>query len=174
MCFSVYCNHHADTCSPPLGEQKDFEVYSCDVSPDGSRLATAAGGSFTHPRASPTRCAASYKTANTQHTDGYVRVWSTEAILNSNDPTYTKPKQLAAVSHHSGTIHAVRFSSNGKYLASGADDKIVCVYALDKNAPTHAAFGEYKWHTEGEQLLINMQDRTNPRPSRIGASSAAS
>ncbi|EMD91426.1 hypothetical protein COCC4DRAFT_129190 [Bipolaris maydis ATCC 48331] len=98
------------------GEQKDFEVYSCHVSPDGSRLATAAG-------------------------DGYVRVWSTEAILKSNDPTYTKPKQLAAVSHHSGTIHAVRFSSNGKYLASGADDKIVCVYALDKNAPTHAAFG---------------------------------
>jgi protein HIRA/HIR1 len=62
--------------------------------------------------------------------------------LNSNNPDYTKPKQLAAVSHHSGTIHAVRFSSNGKYLASGADDKIVCVYALDPTAPTHAAFGE--------------------------------
>lgn len=27
-----------------LGEQKDFEVYSCHVSPDGTRLATAAGG----------------------------------------------------------------------------------------------------------------------------------
>jgi hypothetical protein len=27
-----------------LGEQKDFEVYSCNVSPDGLRLATAAGG----------------------------------------------------------------------------------------------------------------------------------
>jgi hypothetical protein len=26
------------------GEQKDFEVYSCHVSPDGSRLATAGGG----------------------------------------------------------------------------------------------------------------------------------
>jgi len=98
------------------GELKDFEVYSCDVSPDGSRLVTAAG-------------------------DGYVRLWSTEAIMHSNDAEYTKPKQLAAVSHHSGTIHTVRFSSNGKYLASGADDKIVCVYALDKNAPTHAAFG---------------------------------
>ncbi|PSN73011.1 protein HIR1 [Corynespora cassiicola Philippines] len=98
------------------GELKDFEVYSCHVSPDGSRLVTAAG-------------------------DGYVRIWSTEAILNSNNPDYTKPKQLAAVSHHSGTIHAVRFSSNGKYLASGADDKIVCVYALDPNAPTHTAFG---------------------------------
>lgn len=34
------------------GEQKDFEVYSCDVSPDGTRLATAAGGSFTHSRVS--------------------------------------------------------------------------------------------------------------------------
>ncbi|KAH9865556.1 HIR complex subunit [Plenodomus biglobosus] len=80
--------------------------------------------------------------ANLHVLDGYVRIWSVEAILNSNNPDYTKPKQLAAVSHHSGTIHAVRFSSNGKYLASGADDKIVCVYALDKNAPpAHAAFG---------------------------------
>lgn len=32
------------TCASTLGEQKDFEVYSCHVSPDGSRLATAAGG----------------------------------------------------------------------------------------------------------------------------------
>lgn len=28
------------------GEQKDFEVYSCHVSPDGKRLATAGGGMF--------------------------------------------------------------------------------------------------------------------------------
>ncbi|KAK3203923.1 hypothetical protein GRF29_106g1043824 [Pseudopithomyces chartarum] len=98
------------------GDLKEFEVYSCHVSPDGSRLATAAG-------------------------DGYVRIWSIEAILNSHDPTYTKPKQLAALSHHSGTVHTVRFSPNGKYLASGADDKIVCVYTLDPNAPAHVAFG---------------------------------
>lgn len=26
------------------GEKKDFEVYSCHVSPDGKRLVTAAGG----------------------------------------------------------------------------------------------------------------------------------
>ncbi|ORY11885.1 protein HIR1 [Clohesyomyces aquaticus] len=96
------------------GDLKDFEVYSCHVSPDGSRLVTAAG-------------------------DGHVRIWSTEAILSSANPEYTKPKQLAAISHHSGTIHAVRFSSNGKYLASGADDKIVCVYQLDPHAPTHVS-----------------------------------
>lgn len=26
------------------GDKKDFEVYSCHVSPDGKRLVTAAGG----------------------------------------------------------------------------------------------------------------------------------
>lgn len=26
------------------GDKKDFEIYSCHVSPDGSRLATAGGG----------------------------------------------------------------------------------------------------------------------------------
>ncbi|KAI9860367.1 MAG: HIR complex subunit [Vezdaea acicularis] len=43
------------------------------------------------------------------------------------------------MSYHSGTIHTVRFSSNGRYLASGADDKIVCVYTLDPNPPSHAS-----------------------------------
>ncbi|KAJ5684681.1 uncharacterized protein N7477_001026 [Penicillium maclennaniae] len=99
------------------GERKDFEVYSCDVSPDGKRLVTAAG-------------------------DGYVRIWSTEAIYNTGNPEFAdKPKQLASMSNHSGTIHTVRFSPNGKYLASGADDKIVCVYTLDANPPTHSTFG---------------------------------
>ncbi|KAF1982890.1 Hira-domain-containing protein [Aulographum hederae CBS 113979] len=98
------------------GELKDHEVYSCHVSPDGSRLVTAAG-------------------------DGHVRIWSTEAVLKSADGTYTGPRQLCAISNHSGTIHAVRFSSNGKYLASGADDKIVCVYILDPSPAHGAAFG---------------------------------
>ncbi|KAG5955089.1 HIR complex subunit [Claviceps arundinis] len=92
------------------GEQKDFEVYSCHVSPDGKRLATAGG-------------------------DGHVRVWSTEAIYHAKDASYTKPRQLCHMSHHLGTIHSVRFSPDGRYLASGADDKLICVYHLDKNAP---------------------------------------
>lgn len=48
------------------------------------------------------------------------------------------------MSNHSGTIHTVRFSPNGRYLASGADDKIVCVYMLDSNPPTHTStFGRF-------------------------------
>ncbi|KAL1958586.1 hypothetical protein VTO42DRAFT_4183 [Malbranchea cinnamomea] len=97
------------------GERKAFEVYSCDVSPDGKRLVTVAG-------------------------DGHVRIWSTEAIYNAGDPAYEgKPKQLASMSNHSGTIHAVRFSPNGKYVASGADDKVVCIYTLEDSPPSHAS-----------------------------------
>ncbi|KAF2401426.1 Hira-domain-containing protein [Trichodelitschia bisporula] len=95
------------------GELRDHEVYSCHVSPDGTRLVTAAG-------------------------DAHIRIWSTEAIAQSSNPDYTKPKQLAAISTHSGTIHTVRFSGSNKYLASGADDKIVCVYILDPNPPAHS------------------------------------
>ncbi|POR36700.1 Protein HIR1 [Tolypocladium paradoxum] len=97
------------------GEQKDFEVYSCHVSPDGKRLATAGG-------------------------DGHVRIWSTEAIYSAGDAGYSKPRQLCHMSHHLGTIHSVRFSPNGRYLASGADDKLICVYHLDKGPPA-ATFG---------------------------------
>ncbi|KAI9814377.1 MAG: HIR complex subunit [Pycnora praestabilis] len=105
----MYANHGL-----AVGEKKDFEVYSCHVSPDGSRLVTAAG-------------------------DGHVRIWSTEAIYSASDPNCSKPKQLASMSYHSGTIHTVQFSANNRYLASGADDKIVCVYTLDPNPPSHSA-----------------------------------
>lgn len=40
-------SHKQDGLVNPIlrtGERKDFEVYSCDVSPDGKRLVTAAGG----------------------------------------------------------------------------------------------------------------------------------
>lgn len=104
------------------GEKKDHEVYSCHVSPDGARLATAGG-------------------------DGHVRIWSTDAILHPDDAG--KHKQLASLSHHSGTVHAVRFSGNGRYLASGADDKMVCVYNLEAGAPP-PTFG-----SEGERAVEN-------------------
>lgn len=114
------------------GEKKDFDVYSCHVSPDGTRLVTAAGGESLQfhrwNRKLSMTCA-----------DGHVRIWSTDAIYNAGDPNYSKPRQLASMSYHSGTIHTVRFSSSGKFLASGADDKIVCVYTLDPNPPSHSA-----------------------------------
>lgn len=54
------------------------------------------------------------------------------------------------MSHHLGTIHSVRFSPNGRYLASGADDRVICIYQLDRNPPSHAAsFGMGIRHEKG-------------------------
>lgn len=144
----------ADICALGLGEQKDFEVYSLHVSPDGTRLATAAGGkvSETHWRRN---------VADAGVADGYVRIWSVDAILQAQDPNYAKPKQLCHMSYHSGTIHTVRFSPNGRWLASGADDKIICIYHLDTNPPSHqATFGTHK--IPGSVELVNLvTDRRN-------------
>ena len=80
--------------------------------------------------------------------DGFVRIWSTEAIYNAPDPSYSKPKQLCSMSNHSGTIHSVRFSGTGKYLASGSDDRIVCIYYIDPSPPSEfATFGMVEWQS---------------------------
>ena len=100
------------------GEKAESSIYSVHVSPDGSRLVTGAG-------------------------DGYVRIWSTEAIYNVTNAKYEKPRQLASMSYHSGTIHTVRFSPGGKFLASGADDRIVCIYNFEEGRPVQAGFGMY-------------------------------
>lgn len=80
------------------------------------------------------------------------------------------------MSYHSGTIHTVRFSSSGKFLASGADDKIVCVYTLDPNPPSHSAtFGMcYQRRRDGCDSIADalIQVLMNPLRLKIGASFA--
>jgi protein HIRA/HIR1 len=115
------------------GEKKDLEIYSSHISPDGKRLVTAAGG------LSPNL----YWTRLIQ-TDGQIRIWSVDAIRHSDNPQYNQPRQLCHMSHTSGVIHSVRFSPNNKYLASGADDKIICIYVLDPTPVSHAtSFGGF-------------------------------
>ena len=56
------------------------------------------------------------------------------------------------MSYHAGTIHTVRFSGNGLYLASGADDKMVCVYKLENSPPSQTtAFGAFRTRTGLEE-----------------------
>eukprot|EP00939_MAST-03C_sp_MAST-3C-sp1_P005552 g5552.t1 len=53
-------------------------------------------------------------------------------------------KCLAILKSHSGSVNCVRFSPNGKVLASGADDNTVMLWTMDETsqsrAPTAAAF----------------------------------
>lgn len=99
-----------------------------------------------------------------------MRIWSTDAIFNAGKADYDKPKQLASMSYHSGTIHTVRFSPNGRYVVSGADDKIVCVYTLDPTPPSHSStFGTFILEYLEGQLLMALQEPTKLRLSKIGA-----
>lgn len=93
-------------------------VYSLDIASDGVRLVT--GG-----------------------LDGKVRIWSVSECLDpADDPE--KTGLLATMSAHTGSVLCVRFSTNGRWLASGSDDKVLIIWERDESASTTQTrtFGE--------------------------------
>ena len=91
-------------------------VFSVDASSCGSRFATAGG-------------------------DQKVKVWALAPVLEREvEADAGAPKCLATLSDHFGPVNCVRFSRNGRYLASGSTDTSVLVYAL-RDGPGKAAFG---------------------------------
>ncbi|KIO18276.1 hypothetical protein M407DRAFT_160673 [Tulasnella calospora MUT 4182] len=108
-------------------DQKRVTLYSCHVHPDGSRLAT--GG-----------------------LDAKIRIWSTLPILNDEAEKADVPKKLCTLSMHSGPVLCVRWSSSGKWLASGSDDAIVMIWDLDP-AGAGRVWGNDDANVEGWKAL---------------------
>ena len=100
---------------------RSFEIYSVSVSPDGSRLAT--GG-----------------------LDGKVKLWSIDTLqkyeevdklnggnsFSGNIIDKSECRPLCSMSRHAGAITCVRFCPNGRFLASGSDDKLVLIWEKDE------------------------------------------
>ena len=72
--------------------------------------------------------------------DMTVKVWDVDALVTSTD--HTAEFLLATLPDHSKSVNVVRWSRDGRFLASGSDDCYVLVYDLDKDAPpTSHPFG---------------------------------
>ncbi|KAM9911317.1 hypothetical protein OXX69_003647 [Metschnikowia pulcherrima] len=117
-------------------EDKTLECYALDVNRAGTKLAS--GG-----------------------LDGKVRVWATSSVLQFQEdpaPANSEAEQLsrrmdgppallqrplASMSRHNGVVTSVKFSPDGRFLASGSDDKIVLIWEKDdEQAPRPRQFGE--------------------------------
>lgn len=118
-------------------ENKFIECYAISVNHNGTKVAT--GG-----------------------LDGNVKIWDTQLILRyknykeedekKGDPSdrmdiielsHNLKRPIASMSRHNGAVTCVKFSPDGKFLASGSDDKIVLIWEKDEeltNRPKQ--FGE--------------------------------
>ncbi|RWS28476.1 Protein HIRA-like protein [Leptotrombidium deliense] len=86
-------------------------IFSVDIHPDGSRFATGGQGADA----------------------GRVIVWNMAPIINEADEGKENvPKLLCQMDNHLACVNCVRWSTNGKYLASGGDDKVVFIWSSAK------------------------------------------
>ena len=100
----------------------DTPLYSLDIHPNGSRLATSGS-------------------------DHKVKIWSLAAALNVRTEANKSSKLLATLADHSGPVNVIRFSNSGKFLATGSDDKIIAILEL-RGGQGLTSFG----HSDGPNI----------------------
>lgn len=71
--------------------------------------------------------------------DGVVKIWSLSSMLAccKNSEKTSSSKALATMNRHSGAVTVVKFSPDGKYLATGSDDRIILIW--EKEGRSQAA-----------------------------------
>ncbi|KAJ1435042.1 WD40-repeat-containing domain protein, partial [Ochromonadaceae sp. CCMP2298] len=77
-----------------------YAIYSCDIQPHANRLATAGS-------------------------DCRVMLWNVDCLL---DPQRPSEAQLAVLGGHKNPVNVVRWSRDGRLLASGSDDSFIRVH----------------------------------------------
>ena len=98
-------------------------IFSLSLHPDGSRLATGGQGKDS----------------------GIVVIWNMAPVISAKaEKDLSVPKMLCELTNHLGCVNCVRWSIDGKLLASGGDDAIIMLWQLRYKGTTAPAFGSDK------------------------------
>ncbi|KAK6192871.1 hypothetical protein SNE40_004268 [Patella caerulea] len=95
-------------------------IFSIDIHPDGSRFATGGQGDD---------C-------------GKVVIWNMAPVRDeAAEKNENVPKILCQMDNHLACVNCVRWSHNGKFLASGGDDKLVMIWQTSRYSGPSSTFG---------------------------------
>ncbi|XP_074643351.1 protein HIRA-like isoform X2 [Tubulanus polymorphus] len=95
-------------------------IFSVDIHPDGTRFATGGQG----------------------EDSGRVVIWNMGPVKSEKEERNEKiPKLLCQMNNHLACVNCVRWSNNGKYLASGGDDKIIMIWQTSRYTGSSTVFG---------------------------------
>ncbi|XP_054154895.1 protein HIRA-like [Oppia nitens] len=84
-------------------------IFSLDIHPDGSRLATGGQGDDS----------------------GRVVIWNMLAIVDeSAESNENVCKQLCQMDNHLACVNSVRWSQSGRFLATAGDDKVIIIWTI--------------------------------------------
>ncbi|KAL1422640.1 hypothetical protein MTO96_021854 [Rhipicephalus appendiculatus] len=86
-------------------------IFSVDIHPDGSRFATGGQGSD---------C-------------GQICIWNMAPVAREEEElSDSVPKLLCQMDNHLACVNCVRWSSDGRHLASGGDDKVIMIWMIGR------------------------------------------
>ena len=89
-------------------------IFSIDIHPDESRFATGGQGDDS----------------------GKIVVWNFAPVKRKEDEMSSgTPKILCEMTNHLGCVNCVRWSPNGKWLASGGDDALIMIWNIRQLGP---------------------------------------
>lgn len=71
--------------------------------------------------------------------DCCVKLWNFDALLST--PKNAKEALLATLSSHTKSVNVVRWSKDGKLLASGSDDNYILIHKFTPGAISNQSFG---------------------------------